>query len=400
MRGVPTPTRTPVYYITRFARLQAFFAYFQKIYLTIDNIVKYIILYPHNADKYSKNNLFCQRVTGMLYDSLIKNLIAQAYLSRKDVFFSGVPDDIRSAFDDGVKTVFLLPGAFSLCGEDDFSDIRNSPSCSGIMKSIRTLFADCRFMADDAFREALTENGFSRIAVMFPECAVSEEYGFRETLRWVGEYRACRRDFVQVTGFSSPCCTPLTEYGGFYGRGEAIAVCDEDESPSFSCFEVKNPASKFYTAAEYALKYAFDRTVIYLNSREEARAFQSFLGKRGVTAHILDGALTSDERQSVLKSFILGDKNILVATKAFIPSSFFCPPDRVIFCGVPFSLSHLYRSGSACKKHPPTVIFCEDDIRRNEKIISSLADALGNSSSQEKRLKGLENIKNLLKSNQ
>ncbi len=336
----------------------------------------------------------------MLYDELIKNLISQAYPAGKDVFFCGAPSDIRSTFDDGVKTLFLLPGAFFFPGEDDFSDVKCTPASFDILKCLHTVFADIRFMADEAFRRALTVNGFSRIALLFPECADIEQYGYRQSYSWVGEYRAERKDFVQIAGFMSPYYKDTEMLGAYFGGHEAFIVGDDTEGLSFSSFEAVSPTAKLYAAAASAEKYAFDRTVIYFNSRQEAGCFRRLLSARGTDSLYFDGALTKAERDNTLAEFMLGDKNLLVATKSYIPSSFFCPPERVIFCGVPFSSSHLYRASCACTRHEPTVIYCEDDFVRNEKIISSFSDALGNMEISEKRLKGLNDIKNLLKSNQ
>lgn len=336
----------------------------------------------------------------MLYDELIKNLISQAYPAGKDVFFCGVPSDIRTAFDDGIKTLFLLPGAFFFPGEDDFSDVKCAPVAFDSLKCHHTVFADIRFMADEAFRRALAEYGFARIALLFPECADIAQYGYRQSYSWVGEYRAERKDFVQIAGFISPYYRNTESLGAYFGGQEAFIVGDDTEELKFSSFEAVSSSAKLYAAAASAEKYAFDRTVIYFNSRQEAGSFRGLLAARGTESLYFDGTLTKDERHNTLTEFMLGDKNLLIATKSYIPSSFFCPPDRVIFCGVPFSASHLYRASCACTKHVPTVIYCEDDFVRNEKIISSFSDALGNTEISEKRLQGLENIKNLLKSNQ
>ena len=336
----------------------------------------------------------------MLYDELIKNLITQSHSAEKDVFFAGVPDDIRNAFGDDVKTLFLMPGAFSMCGEDDFSDVRRSPSDFRFHKGLSTVFADVRFMADENFRSAVTLYGFSRIAVMFPECADISQYGYRQSYSWIGEYRAERKDFVQLAAFMSPFYKSVENSGSYFGRGEAFIVADDDERPAFAVRKTASSKEKLYTAAALCEKYAFDRVAVYFNSRQEAAVFRRLLENRGTGCLYLDGALSSSERYAVLSEFMTGKRNILVTTKAFIPSSFFCPPERVIFCGVPFSSSHLYRSSCACKKHPPVVIYCDEDISRNEKIISSLTGAFSDSEIQEKRLVCLENIVNLLKSNQ
>ena len=145
--------------------------------------------------KYSKNDRFCQRVQHMKYDISVKNVINEALKNEKDVFFRGLPDNIRKPFSDEVKTVVFMPGAFC-CDEDcDFCDIKNPPrDFSELCRN--TVFADIRFMGNEDFRAALTEYGFSRIAVMFPECADYSEYGYRAAFSWIGEYRAERSDFV------------------------------------------------------------------------------------------------------------------------------------------------------------------------------------------------------------
>ena len=139
----------------------------------------------------------------MKYDISVKNIISEALKSESDVFFRGLPDDIRKPFSDNARTVVFMPGAFFSEEYSEFCDIRIPPrDFSGLERNIS--FADIRFMGNDDFRMALTHYGYSRIAVIYPECCDSGEYGYRAAFSWIGEYRAERSDFVQLVGFISP----------------------------------------------------------------------------------------------------------------------------------------------------------------------------------------------------
>ena len=377
--------------------MQVFFCFFQKIHLIIDNIVTYIILCKQAFGKYSKNDRFCQRVQHMKYDISVKNVISEALKSERDVFFRGLPDDIRCPFSDEIKTVVFMPGAFcsDICSE--FCDIRISPrDFSGLKRDI--VFADIRFMGNDDFRRALTEYGFFRIAIIFPECCDSAEYGYRAAFSWIGEYRAERSDFVQLVGFVTPSYKDARMLKEMYASENSV-ILGFEKSPEFSVFETVSSSAKFYAAAAFAEKYIGTKSVIFLNSREEAHQFVRFLRKRRTDCVLIDGSVTVSQMKESLNEFNSGGTDILVATKAFIPSSLFYPAERVIFCGVPFSFSYLHRCILPSQTGKAVVIYSRDDIVRNEKIISSFGDALSDKAITEKRLKCLENMKNMLSAN-
>ncbi len=335
--------------------MQVFFCFFKKIFLSIDIIVRNIIIYNTNCGKYSKNNRFCQRVAGMIFDDSLKNVIASAYENETDVFLRMNPPCKDELISEGVRTAVLMPGGFLNDKSDGFYDIR----CLG----------------DEDFRKRLISDRVKRLVVLFAECADKSEYGYREAFGWIGEMRAEGRSFFQVVAYLSPCSDSVETVNAVFGCSNSICI-GERILPDADVFRTVPPKAKFLQTAELCEKYAFKRSVVYFNSREEAGSFVRFLEGRGTRCAYADGALLPEEMKENILKFASGEINILAATKSYVPTSYFYPPEKVIFCGVPFSHTHLSRCAFTLEGEKPFIIYCEDDVKRNEKIIASFSQRL------------------------
>ncbi len=331
----------------------------------------------------------------MIFDSSVKNVITSAYACEKDVFLNTAFPDVSELSFDNVKTAVLFPGAFYKDDNLPFSDTKEPPPDYNAAAYESFLLADIRFMADEKFRSFLTENGVRRLVTVFSECADNAEYGYKEAFSWVREYKAEISHFCQTVAFFSPFSEAaenvkqlLSDKDVFYVNGK-YDIC-------INSFSVNSPKEKFRKAAESAEKYAYRRVCIYLNSRGEAKEFCLYLKRRGISFSYIDGSLPLHSQKESILNFQDSCPNILVATKAYIPTSLFYPPERVIFCGVPFSLSHYYRCTFACRERDSVVIFCEDDFNRNEKIIRAFSEYTDDKSIAEKRLSRLSDMKKFL----
>ena len=291
----------------------------------------------------------------MIFDSSVKNVIDSAYENKTDVFLRMNPPEPLLLISDFSDTAVFLPGSFYTGDEPCFYDIRR--------------------LGDEDFRKSLLESKIRRIVTLFSECADKSEYGYRESFGWIGEMRAEAARFIQIVAFLSPCSDSLGICAGLFGSPDVV-VLGEKAEPDFNAFKAVSEKAKFYQTAELVERYAYGRSVVYFNSREEALSFSRFLCKRGTACSCIDGATSGEELKNKLTAFYNGSVNILVATKSYIPSSLFYPPERVFFCGAPFSLSHIARCGCALKSEKPFVVYCEDDVKRNEKIIASFSEKL------------------------
>ena len=82
--------------------------FLRQIFVSIDIIVRNIIIYIPDSGKYSKNNRFCQRVAGMIFDNSLKNVIITAYENETDVFLRMNPPRPQ-------ELVFAEPAAGTGC---------------------------------------------------------------------------------------------------------------------------------------------------------------------------------------------------------------------------------------------------------------------------------------------
>ncbi len=311
----------------------------------------------------------------MIFDDSLKNVIISAYENEADVFLRMNPPCIDMLFFDDVKTVVLMPGLVPDTGNESVYDIRR--------------------LGDEDFRKSLAENGVKRLIVLFSECADKSEYGYREAYGWIGEMRAEISHFIQVVAFFSPSSDSFGVCGKLFGSTDTICI-GEKALPEADVFCTVSPKAKFYQTALIAEKYAFKKTAVYFNSREEAHSFSRFLEKRGTHCVIADGSVSSAQlRESALK-FASGEVNILVATKSYIPAAYFYSPEKVVFCGVPFSASHLWRCAFSLKHEIPFVVYCEDDIKRNEKIIASFSEKLSDGEISQLRNSRLKDMVKML----
>ncbi len=332
----------------------------------------------------------------MKFDSSVKNVITAAYQSERDVFLKVEMPDLKELSFDTVKTVVFIPGAFY--GDDSFffSDIRKSPSDYHGLLSPDILFCDIRFLAEESFRQYLTDNLYRRFMVIFAECADKTEYGYRQSYGWIGEYKAEISHFCQTVAFFTAMSDSMELCNALFSCNRPVFIGNDADS-EINCFETASPREKFFYTAINAEKYAYHRVCIYFNSRGEAVDFYAYMNNRGTACVYIDGSKPFAERKDSILGFSESEPNILIATKAYIPTSLFYPPEKVIFCGVPFSESHYCR----CKTSADIfLIYCEEDFRRNEKIIKSFSHCLEDEGILHNRLKRLNDMKKILKSSQ
>lgn len=331
----------------------------------------------------------------MIFDDRIKKVIAAAFSERQDVFLrisSDFPDKI--SYDD-IPCVYLFPGAFSSVDGNIFTDGRKALSCMPEEITCFPIFADVRFLKNVNFRNLLRKMNVRRIVIPFAECALEGEYIYRESFSLVGEFRDETEYFCQVVAFLPPCNVDAKELMLPFGC-ENVICAGENEILPINPYATGSPLTKFYHTAAEAEKYAYKKVLICFNSRGEAKEFAAFLNKRGTPFRYIDGETDVYAKRNILDDFFISDISIILSTRTVIPETLFFRFDKCIFCGVPFTFSHIFRCAySSCEKEVLTV-FCEEDFVRNAKISRSLAHITGNEEIYDKRHKSLLEIQKLL----
>lgn len=325
----------------------------------------------------------------MLLDDSIKNLINAAYFQKNDIFIKLQHARLSDFCFDDVCTAVFLPSSFSGPADSAFADFSVAMPYYPSIGDESVILCDIRFIAEDFFRELLIERGVKRFIIPFAECALKGEYLYRGAYSWIGEFRAMCPYYVQVLALFPPCDICLDKFVGIFGCKDVICA-GKNITPSLKIFETSSAQSKFYYTASEAEKYAFKKTVIYFNSRNEAEAFCGFLRKRKTAYIRFDGSLSREEKAEALRCFDDGVIPIVVATRSFVRETVFAQTDRCIFAGIPFSFAHLLR---CCNRNIEcTVIYCRSDYERNEKISRSLADVAGEGEIYTERMKRLSEI--------
>lgn len=324
-----------------------------------------------------------------LFDDSVKNLIKTAYFNDADIFIRAYDTVLEDYSFDENPAVVLLPSAFSFAAGGAFSDYAEGMPYSEAATENNILFADIRFMADADFRELLSARRIRRLIVPFAECALKGEYLFRQAYGWIGEFRAECPYYIQIVALCVPCDTELNKLIEIFGCKEAISIGESTE-PALKIYETASAESKFYYTANEAEKYAYKKTVIYFNSRNEATAFRRFLEARKTQCIYFDGSLSQAEKRKALKTFIDGEVPVIIATRSAIREAISVSADRCIFSGIPFSIAHLMR---CCNRFLEcTVIYCNADYERNEKISLSLARKTGDGEIYTERMKKLSEV--------
>lgn len=331
----------------------------------------------------------------MKYEGSVIEFVNRAYESGTDVFLRMPVPELSSFSSDGIKTVVFAPASVFIKNDSPFSVYDGKISPLAFLSAPDVLLSDIRFMGDSGFREFLTKKKYRRLVALFSECALKGEYGYRESFRWIGEYRAEITHFCQVLAFISPSAEFSDELQDIFASEDTVLI-GERELPSLSFYKAPSAAAKFYFTAAEAEKYAYKKICIYFNSRTEQKQFASFLGKRGTPFIAVNGELTPEKYKSELMRFVDSDITILLATKSFIPSALFLPFYKVLLCGAPFSLSHLSRCENPFSSSPVFTIYCEDDLERNRKIISSFSETAEDKNIYLKGISYLSEIENYL----
>lgn len=330
----------------------------------------------------------------MIFDDAVKELIEIAVKEEQDVFLRQGNVSVRDLRFDDVPSVVFLPSQFFGTKKCGFSDFTEGASYSPISGLGKILFADVRFIGDSSFREFLVARKYKRFILPFAECALKGEYLFRNAYSWICEFRAECPYYVQILALFTASCFDFDNLKGIFGSKEVLCL-GKSALPDIKVFETSSADAKFYYTAQEAEKYAWRKTAVYFNSRNETEAFGRFLLKRGTDFIRYDGSLSGEEKRKAFSRYDTGEIPLIIATRSFIFETLFTDVEKSIFSGVPFSVSHLHRCCDLSSGI--TVICCPSDFERNDRISRSLSDTADDSEIYTGRVKNLSEIQNLIK---
>ena len=132
-----------------------------------------------------------------------------------------------------------------------------------------------------------------------------------------------------------------------------------------------------YSVADQCEKYPLKKIIVECTTRSYAESLNAFLFRRNTRSVLFHGGRTIEQNRSSLEAFSGGYSNILIATKSLIPSYPFLHANKVLYFGLPYSVSHADRCASLGNDGRLTCIYSDEDILLNKRLILSFQDALG-----------------------
>lgn len=236
------------------------------------------------------------------------------------------------------------------------------------------IYADIGVSSHENFSDFLVSERITEILLPFYECADVNEYGYKASYLNIAEIRASIEKRVHITGIS-PNTAENEKIFSLLGSDKFIQVGTKNDT-LFTGIKTVSDKSKYHYTASECEKSPFRKTVVMFSTRRQAEEFSLFLYKRRTPFTMLHGGVDKIRSKDALRSFLTGEVNILLTTKFIIPSYTLIYADKLIYCGLPYSLSHARRCLSLAKNRKMDCIFSEEDILLTEKLISSFAKEL------------------------
>ncbi len=265
----------------------------------------------------------------------------------------------------GTPVLVLLPGAVFGVPQGRYQLIAAE---SALPQKIRpgAVFADVRAAAAEGFAGFLQRHRIREWAVPFYECASPAEYGYRLSCAVPAELRASLPFPVHITAFTR----------GDRLRPECFAAMGTDEYAFFgeqftdalTGAKTENEAEALRLTASQCRKHPWKKTAVFCTTRAKAETLYAYLRRSGARAALLHGGRTPAQAQDAINAYTAGEAQILVATKAALPSYLFIKADRAYYFGLPYSLSHAARCAAFTDGGEITCIYSADDVLLNRRL--------------------------------
>lgn len=267
-------------------------------------------------------------------------------------FFTVIPDSIlKNTPDDYTLLNFSV---FS--GDSDFY----------VKKSKRNVlcFADVRLFQEDRFWRFAEHMKFTRIFVLFANCASLHEYGYRQSFSLIGEFRASHRQDIQLCAFFNQIPEKTDDFSAIFYSRNTISVNTLSQTLPTEFEERIGTREKYVFLSSILRCEPLTKTAVVFATRRELYEFVRQLKMPVDELSIIHGGLSYEEFSKSLNDFYAGRTKILLATKAVFASTVFIRSEKVYCCSVPFSLSHLYSLHSLLDKPDKKLscVYCKDDV--------------------------------------
>ena len=265
----------------------------------------------------------------------------------------------------GRRVLVPLPGA-AIPVENAPCTVLNTPEDLKQPLAGNAVFADIRLLSDEGFAAYLHENAVDEAVIPFYELADRAEYGSREAYGNIASLRASLPYFLQVTGLS-PCDRLSDAVFEALGTEDFLQAGTKPAQRIYG-FRAASERAKLYAAAAECEKTPLKRTVVQCATRRQAEELQAFLYRRGAPCGLFHGGRGRAENGAALAAFTGGKCNLLAATKALLPAYPFFSADKVLFCGLPYSVSHALRCLSLANSKEILCVYCDKDVSLPERL--------------------------------
>ncbi len=264
-------------------------------------------------------------------------------------------------------------------------------------------FADVRLFCEDRFWRFLQYMNFSRIVVLFANCAQLYEYGYRQSFSLIGEYRASQKQYIHLTAFFNQMPLNTNDFAVCFYTQKLISVNTLPKILPAEFMQNANQKGKYTFLASELNKEPLEKTAVVFATRRELFEFISHLKKPLEEFSIVHGGLPYTDFGKVLNDFYTDKTKILLATKSVFASSLFINCEKVYYCSIPFSVSNLYSVHSLLKNGNNKIncVYCNGDVINLSRMALGTAEYMEIDEKDEfikNRLSGLnEIIKNIRK---
>lgn len=231
---------------------------------------------------------------------------------------------------------------------------------------------DVSMLENDSFRKYLTSAPFE-IIIPFAECADISEYGHYSSYAWLGEIRAESAYDIHITAIVSPGFGNIEELSVLFACRDAVIV-NIGKYPDCSAFKCNNKKQIYSMLKNECTKAVGRKIAILFTTRREADEFKRVLDRYSIGYVSIFGNNFPCDRNELDALKNITQHKILIGTKSSLLLSAFIKYDKVIYCGMPYSISHLVRCGRFSSDNKIDIYFTEEDIKTNIKIIHSVAE--------------------------
>lgn len=251
--------------------------------------------------------------------------------------------------------IIVLPKHFPIVFADEYvSDER----------SLRIINSDnLADMFDDDISQAY------EVIIPFAECSVISEYGYKVDYGWIGELRSSKQNKIHVTALFSKGFEKIESARKVFCSENAIFV-DTAFLPLVSAERFADKKKIYKLLNKECIKSAGRKNIIIFTTRRELNAFLKYLDKN-VFFYVLTGKNDTSEYVKAITEFDNGSTELLLLTKSALGISLLTKADNLMYCGLPYSVSHAVRCAMLCKNYSIDIFYSDEDKNINTNIIKS-----------------------------